>query len=85
MALDKSRMSSWNDTAYTRRARYSHPTDSQANMVASNYFNAAWDALPKGTIVDCTAALNSTPVHFSVVVTASSESGGVTVALQTVE
>ena len=79
MALEAKRLASWADTTYTRRARYSHGTDTKANMKASNYFNAAWAALPKGAVIECVAALETTPVLFHLVVTASAENA-VTVA-----
>lgn len=66
-----------------RKAEYFHATDAQAAIRAANYFNDAYQALPKGTIIDVLAATDTTPVLCRYVVTASA-SNGVTLALQTV-
>lgn len=81
MAYDKARLSSWHDNPYSRKASYTHGTDTKANMKAANYFNEAWASLPKGTRIECVAAMDTTPVFFDLVVTASAENA-VTVAEQ---
>lgn len=81
MPLVAARLASMADTPYSRRAKYTHDTDAKSDMKASNYFNAAYVALPKGTVIECVAAMAGTPVHFQLVVTASSSSA-VTVAEQ---
>ena len=82
MSFDKTKLATWPDTTSTRRGRYS-TNDAKATVLAANYFNDAYPALPKGTVIDVTCAMDTTPVLITVVVTASS-SAGVTVALQTV-
>lgn len=82
MALIRKNLSSWQDGTYTRRARYFHPTDNQAAIRASNYFNDEWKALPKGTILDAVATADATPALCTYIVTASA-AGGVTLALLT--
>lgn len=79
MAYDPKRLTSESAGPFLRKAHYSHGTDSKANMKASNYFNSAWASLPKGAVIQCVAALDSTPVLFSLVVTASAENA-ITVA-----
>lgn len=84
MTFDPNRLTSRPVTPQLREAFYTHDTDTQANMMAANYFNAAWAALPKGAVMTMVATLTGTPDRVDVVVTASSEAGGVTVALLSV-
>lgn len=83
MALDRKKLASWQDSTYTRRARY-ETTEAQSAVRATGYFNAEYKALPKGTILDVVGVIGGTPTLCSYIVTASSSSG-VTIALQTLE
>lgn len=82
MAYDKTKLATWPTSTLGRCGEY-RTTDAKATIMAANYFNSSWEALPKGTILDIVAATDTTPVYFSVIVTASSSSA-VTVVLQTV-
>jgi len=79
MSYDAKRLTTEDAGPYLRKGYYSHGTDTKANMKAGNYFNSAWAALPKGAVLHCVAALDTTPVMFTLVVTASAENA-VTVA-----
>lgn len=84
MAFIAKQLTSHQLSPSVRTAHYRHDADTQANMRAANYFNAAWEALPKGTILTCVAeAGTATPTVCNYIVTASS-AAGVTIALQTV-
>jgi hypothetical protein len=75
MAFDQHRLTSRSDTAYTRTAKYSHPTDTLAQMQTAGYFDAAYAALPKGTTLELVSTLSGTPRKAAAIVTASSISG----------
>lgn len=82
MAFVAGNLATQNVGAHRTRAHYFHPTDAQAAIVAANYFNDAYLALPKGTVIETVAAMDSTPVAKDYVVTASSVAG-VTIAAKT--
>lgn len=79
MSLDMTRLTSAPVSPTLRKAFYDHPTDTLATIEAAGYFNAAYAALPKATILEVVAASAGTPVACDFVVTASSASG-VTIA-----
>lgn len=86
MAFVQKYLSSEPDTTYSRKARYSHPTDTLANMLAANYFTGdAWVALPKGCVVTLVAETASTPKGLMAVVTVagSASTAPTLVAFQT--
>jgi len=60
---------------------YYWTTDAAAAIEAANYFNSAWERLPKGTRLEAVMVTGGTPVTKTYVVTASSASG-VTIAIQ---
>lgn len=83
MAFVAKNLTSSNDGHTGRRARY-ETTDTHATVRAANYFNAAYNALSKGAILDVIAESDTaTPKLCTYIVTASSVAG-VTIALQTV-
>ena len=80
MTFDPNRLTSKSDTPYSRCAKYTHGTDTLAAMQATGYFDAAYTALPKGTVLDLVASMDGTPRAATAVITASS-SGGVTIGM----
>lgn len=54
-----------------RRLVHYVTADAKAAVKADDYFLADWEHYPKGTIIQCAAAVDTTPVGFNLIVTAS--------------
>lgn len=83
MAFEAKYLTSDNDSAFTRHAKYSHPVDTLATQRGANYFNAAYLSLPVGTTIELVGATGGALTAGQFVVTASA-AGGVVLALQVV-
>lgn len=78
-AVDKTLLTTHSLSPKIRRGYYLNTSHTLAQMAEAGYWDTMWSALPRNTMIELVGAGN---VAGRAIVTASSERGGVTVALQ---